>query len=70
MVLTVAKFFLLFLAGAYDNKIVMWDIGGLDRDYSFKTRFVFVPFMFYYASVSEYCFSKPMPACNVTVAVS
>ncbi|KAL7838495.1 hypothetical protein AOLI_G00268990 [Acnodon oligacanthus] len=23
--------------GAYDNKIVMWDIGGLDRDYNFKT---------------------------------
>lgn len=23
--------------GAYDNKIIMWDIGGLDRDYNFKT---------------------------------
>ncbi|XP_036436805.1 leucine-rich repeat and WD repeat-containing protein 1 [Colossoma macropomum] len=23
--------------GTYDNKIVMWDIGGLDRDYNFKT---------------------------------
>ncbi|XP_066516628.1 leucine-rich repeat and WD repeat-containing protein 1 [Hoplias malabaricus] len=24
--------------GTYDNKIIMWDIGGLDRDYNFKTR--------------------------------
>ncbi|KAF5898332.1 leucine-rich repeat and WD repeat-containing protein 1 isoform X1 [Clarias magur] len=24
-------------SGAYDNKIIMWDIGGLDRDYNFKT---------------------------------
>ncbi|XP_060769425.1 leucine-rich repeat and WD repeat-containing protein 1 isoform X2 [Neoarius graeffei] len=23
--------------GGYDNKIIMWDIGGLDRDYNFKT---------------------------------
>ncbi|XP_060719562.1 leucine-rich repeat and WD repeat-containing protein 1 isoform X1 [Tachysurus vachellii] len=24
-------------SGSYDNKIIMWDIGGLDRDYNFKT---------------------------------
>ncbi len=26
------------IAGTYENKIFLWDIGGLDRDYNFKIR--------------------------------
>lgn len=25
-------------AGAYDNRIVMWDIGGVDSHYNFKVK--------------------------------
>ena len=27
-------------AGAYDNKITLWDIGGIDSQYNFKARWV------------------------------
>lgn len=25
-------------AGAYDNRIVMWDVGGVDSHYAFKVK--------------------------------
>lgn len=25
-------------AGAYDNRIVMWDVGGVDTNYNFKVK--------------------------------
>lgn len=25
-------------AGAYDNKLVMWDVGGVDSHYAFRVR--------------------------------
>lgn len=31
-----------FVAGSYDNKIVMWDIGGVDSNYNFKVVWVFL----------------------------
>lgn len=29
-------------AGSYDNKIVMWDIGGVDVQYNYKVVWVFL----------------------------
>lgn len=36
------------LAGTYENKIILWDIGGLDRDYNFKVRLIVKSYSYFY----------------------